>query len=84
MLFRSKPTYIVCLGAVAAQNLLGVTMPIGMLRGGLQEWSGPDFTAKVLCTFHPAYLLRNPKAKKDVWEDMQLLLKDMKETHEST
>jgi DNA polymerase len=68
-----RPQYIVCLGATAAQALLGKTKTIGQLRGKFHEWNG----AKVLATYHPAYLLRNPEAKKDVWQDLQLLLKDM-------
>jgi len=72
-----QPKYIVCLGAVAARNLLGVDTPISMLRGDWREYQCPEYTAKVLCTYHPAYLLRNPAAKKDAWEDMKLLLKDL-------
>jgi uracil-DNA glycosylase len=68
-----RPQYIVCLGATAAQALLGKTWTIGKARGKLHDWNG----MKVLATYHPAYLLRNPEAKKDVWQDMQLLLKDM-------
>ncbi|MBX3444493.1 MAG: uracil-DNA glycosylase [Planctomyces sp.] len=67
------PDYIVCWGSCAAQNLLGVTDAIGKLR---QRF----FThgrAQVLCTYHPSYLLRNPSAKKPVWDDMQLLLQTM-------
>lgn len=67
------PDYIVCLGTVAAQALLGTTTPIGRLRGKFAEHGG----AKVLCTYHPSYLLRNPAAKKDVWEDMKFLMRDM-------
>lgn len=68
-----NPEYIVCWGSVAAQNLLGVTDPIGRLRS---RWFSYE-SAKVLCTYHPSYLLRNPSAKKPVWEDMLFLLKDM-------
>ena len=68
-----RPEYIVCLGATAAQALLGKTWSIGKARGKLHNWNG----MKVLATYHPAYLLRNPEAKKDVWQDMQLLMKDM-------
>ena len=67
------PDYIVCWGTTAAQNLLGSEDTIGKLRGRF-------FThgrAKVLCTYHPSYLLRNPEAKKPVWEDMKLLLAEM-------
>jgi len=67
------PDYIVCWGTTAAQNLLGSEETIGKLRGQF-------FThgrAKVLCTYHPSYLLRNPEAKKPVWEDMKVLLAEM-------
>lgn len=61
-----RPEFICCLGAVAAQNLLATTEPIGKLRGRLHDYHG----IKVACTYHPAYLLRNPAAKADTWEDM--------------
>jgi DNA polymerase len=67
------PEFICCLGTTAAQSLLRTTEPIGELR---RRW----FTfgsARVICTYHPSYLLRNPAAKKLVWEDMQLLMADM-------
>ena len=67
------PDYIVCWGSVAAQNLLGTTAPIGRLRGKLYQHG----RAKVLCTYHPSYLLRNPAAKKDVWDDLKFLMRDM-------
>jgi DNA polymerase len=67
------PEYIVCWGAVAAQNLLASTLTIGKLRGRFLQFG----RAKVLCTYHPSYLLRNPAAKKDVWQDMQFLMADM-------
>lgn len=67
------PEYIVCWGAVAAQNLLGTPFSIGKLRGRFFQHG----RAKVLCTYHPSYLLRNPAAKKDVWDDMKFLFKDM-------
>ncbi len=68
-----RPEFICCLGAVAAQNLLGTTLAIGKLRGKVHNCRG----AKLVCTYHPAYLLRNPGAKKDTWEDMKLLLREM-------
>jgi DNA polymerase len=68
-----NPEYIVCWGAVAARNLLKSPLSIGKLRGKLHEYG----RAKVLCTYHPSYLLRNPAAKKDVWNDMQFLMADM-------
>ncbi|MCA9054472.1 MAG: uracil-DNA glycosylase [Planctomycetaceae bacterium] len=68
-----NPEYIVCWGSVAAKNLLGRDEPIGRMR---EKWFEHG-RAKVLCTYHPSYLLRNPAAKKPVWEDMQRLLADM-------
>ena len=68
-----RPKFICALGAVAAQNLLNTTLSIGKLRGRFQDYQG----IPVLCTYHPAYLLRNPASKRDVWEDMKLLLSRM-------
>lgn len=68
-----QPEYIVCLGRFAITNLLQSTAPIGKLRGQFHPYRG----SKVVVTYHPAYLLRNPSAKKDVWEDMKMMLKDM-------
>ena len=68
-----KPEFICCLGAVAAQNLLGTAETIGKLRGRLHDYRG----IKVVCTYHPAYLLRNPAAKADTWEDMKMLMRQM-------
>lgn len=62
-----KPKVIVVLGATAAHNLLQVNTPISKLRGSFQDYFG----VKVMPTFHPAYLLRDPHKKKDVWEDMK-------------
>lgn len=67
------PEYIVCWGAVAAQNLLASPLSIGKMRGRFLQHG----RAKVLCTYHPSYLLRNPAAKKDVWQDMQILMADL-------
>jgi len=68
-----RPRFICCLGAVAAQGLLESTLSIGKLRGRFHNYRG----IQVLCTYHPAYLLRNPAAKKDVWEDMKKLMAAM-------
>jgi DNA polymerase len=68
-----RPEYICCLGAVAAQNLLGTTISIGKLRGKFHAYRG----AKVVCTYHPAFLLRSPAFKKETWEDMKMLLREM-------
>lgn len=66
-----KPEIIVLLGRVAARHLLGITAPISAYRGQWRHWEGVD----VLPTFHPAYLLRNPQAKRDAWEDLKQLLR---------
>ena len=68
-----EPEFICCLGAVAAQNLLSTTTTIGRLRGQVHDYRG----IKVVCTYHPAYLLRNPSAKRDAWDDMKMLMLQM-------
>ena len=68
-----RPKFLCALGAVAAQWLTGTTSSIGKLRGRLHQYRGTP----VLCTYHPAYLLRNPAAKKDVWDDMKFLMAKM-------
>jgi len=67
------PKYIVCWGSVAAHNLLGTKAAIGKMRGKFFDYKG----IKVLCTYHPSYLLRSPGAKKDVWNDMKFFRADM-------
>lgn len=66
-----RPQVICPLGACAAQNLLGTTEGISRLRGRWRDYRG----IPVLCTFHPAFLLRTPERKRDVWEDMKLILR---------
>jgi uracil-DNA glycosylase len=68
-----RPEFICCLGAVASQNLLGTTVSIGKLRGKVHNFRG----IKVVCTYHPAFLLRSPAFKKETWEDMKLLFREM-------
>jgi len=68
-----KPDYIVCLGASAAHHLLNEETPISQMRGKWFDYKG----IKAICTFHPAYLLRQPAKKKDVWDDFQLLVKKL-------
>jgi len=68
-----RPEFLCCLGAVAAQNLLDTTEPIGRLRGRVLDYHG----IKVVCTYHPAYLLRTPSAKAACWEDIKLLMREM-------
>ena len=69
-----QPEYICCLGASAAHALLETTDSIGSLRKKWFEYHG----SRVMCTYHPSYLLRNPSAKRDVWEDMKRLMEAMK------
>jgi uracil-DNA glycosylase family 4 len=69
-----QPEFICCLGAVAAQNLLGTNATIGRLRSRVHDFQG----IKVICTYHPAYVLRTPSAKKQVWQDIKLLLAEMR------
>lgn len=64
-----RPRVIVGLGKFAAQWLLKTAEPISRLRGRLGSYRG----IPVMPTYHPAYLLRTPSAKKDVWEDMKLV-----------
>ena len=61
------PEVIVVLGNTATQNLLGVKQGISRLRGQFQDYQG----VKVMPTFHPAYLLRDPSKKKETWEDLK-------------
>lgn len=68
-----QPEFICCLGSVATQNLLATTESMGRMRGRVHTYQ----SIKVVCTYHPAYLLRNPAAKKDTWEDMKLLMREM-------
>jgi DNA polymerase len=62
-----QPRVICALGTFAAQTLLRTKQPITRLRGGFSDFHG----AKLIATFHPAYLLRNPNEKRRVWEDVQ-------------
>ena len=78
-----KPKFIICLGAVAAQNLLGTMMPIGQLRGEWHSYKG----ARVRCTYHPSYLLRagnkekGKELKREVWKDLKPLLEELHKNH---
>jgi len=67
-----NPRFVVCLGKYAAENFLGEIQALGPLRGKVYE-TGSRYW--FLVWYHPSYLLRNPKAKKDTWDDIQLLLK---------
>ncbi len=68
-----KPKMICCLGNFAAQTLLETQSPMSELRNSFHQYEG----ITVACTYHPAYLLRNPADKKKVWEDMQRMKKEL-------
>jgi DNA polymerase len=70
------PRVIVALGKFAAQTLLETEAPISRLRGRFHSVGGID----VMPTFHPSYLLRNPAAKREVWEDMKMVMKRLSES----
>ena len=65
-----KPKVICCLGACAAQTLLHTTQGISRYRGEWFDYRG----ARLIATYHPAYLLRNPPAKSEVWKDLQKIM----------
>jgi hypothetical protein len=73
-----SPLFGQTLASQLAQALLQTTETIGRLR---KRWFRYG-TAKVICTYHPSYLLRNPAAKRDVWEDMKALMADLGVEHE--
>jgi len=66
-----NPKVICALGASAAQSLLGSGKPISQLRGKIHLWRG----IPLICTYHPAYLLRNPVQKAAAWQDLKAVLK---------
>jgi uracil-DNA glycosylase len=66
-----KPKVIVALGAVAAKNLLAMSDSMANLRGHWYDFRG----SKLLVTYHPAYLLRDPRQKKEAWKDLQMVMK---------
>jgi len=66
-----QPKMICALGTFAAHALLKTDVPISLLRGRFQRYQG----IPLMPTYHPAYLLRNPAAKKQVWEDVQKIMK---------
>jgi len=70
-----RPLIIVGLGKFAAQTLLGTETPISRLRGKFFDYHG----IPLIPTYHPSYLLRNPSAKREVWEDMKTVRARLKE-----
>jgi uracil-DNA glycosylase family 4 len=67
------PKVIVCLGSIAAQTILETTRGISQFRGQWLEFRG----RKLMATYHPAYLLRNPAAKGEVWKDLQKVMAEL-------
>jgi DNA polymerase len=65
-----QPQVIVTLGSLASQTLLATSLPIHELRGHWQSYAD----IAVMPTYHPAFLLRNPAAKREVWEDMKQVM----------
>jgi DNA polymerase len=69
------PKIVVALGSSALQGLLGAPVPISGARGRFRDWEG----RLLMPTYHPAFLLRNPAKKREVWEDMQKVMAKLKE-----
>ena len=80
-----RPKALVALGATAAKNLLAINAPMAELRGRWYDFrvnvsseGRPDtsaFTVKLAVTYHPAFLLRDPRQKKETWKDLQMVMK---------
>jgi len=80
-----KPKVIVALGAVAAKTLLAISESMSNLRGRWYEFrptgvrsNDPNWTsAKLAVTYHPAFLLRDPRQKKEAWKDLRMVMKEL-------
>jgi uracil-DNA glycosylase len=68
-----KPKVLVALGAVAAKTLLAINAPMSELRGKWYDFRG----TKLAVTYHPAFLLRDPRQKKEAWKDLQMVMKGL-------
>jgi uracil-DNA glycosylase len=68
-----RPEVIVALGATAATYLLGQRQPLAGLRGRVHSWRG----SKLIVTYHPAFLLRDPRQKKEAWADLQIAMQEL-------
>jgi DNA polymerase len=66
-----QPKAIVALGAIAAKTLLAINRPMSELRGNWYDFRG----TKLAVTYHPAFLLRDPRQKKETWKDLQMVMK---------
>jgi len=68
-----KPKVIVALGAVAAKTLLAINAPMSEFRGRWFDFRG----TKLAVTYHPAFLLRDPRQKKEAWKDLQMVMREL-------
>lgn len=68
-----NPKVVVALGAVAAKTLLAINAPMSELRGRWFDFRG----TRLAVTYHPAFLLRDPRQKKETWKDLQMVMKDL-------
>jgi DNA polymerase len=68
-----QPKVVVALGAVAARTLLGLNEPMARLRGRWFDFRG----IRLAVTYHPAYLLRDPRQKGEAWKDLQMVMEEM-------
>jgi len=68
-----RPQVIVALGATAATYLLGQRQPLAGLRGRVHAWRG----MQLIITYHPAFLLRDPRQKKEAWADLQIAMREL-------
>ena len=80
-----RPKVIVALGATAAKNLLGVNDSMASMRGRFYDFSPPrsitdvgePFECRLAVTYHPAFLLRDPRQKKETWKDLQMVMRSL-------
>ena len=76
-----KPRIILAVGRVAGQNLLKTATPIGQMRGKVYTYG--EERIPIVVTYHPAYLLRSPREKRKVWQDLLFAKRVFNETHQS-
>jgi uracil-DNA glycosylase family 4 len=75
-----RPKAIVALGATAAKNLLGLNDSMSNLRGRSYEFTPPGYAGEAIAlfvTYHPAFLLRDPRQKKEAWKDLQIVMRHL-------
>jgi len=78
-----NPKIILCVGRIAAQNLLGSQDPLSRIRGKAHHLihpAKPEKNIPVIATYHPAYLLRSPSQKRKVWDDLQMAYSVLQQT----